>query len=110
MPKILQTLLNFLAPPILKILYFAIVDAEKTKQPGPEKQKIVIKVMVTKNPAPDFITPNLGSTSNASWAEILPIIIHAIVQILNLLFGKNWLENPDLLEIEGAGDTPITPK
>lgn len=110
MPKILSTILGFLAPGILKTLYYAIVDAEKTKTTGPEKQRIVIKVLVKTNPGGDFVTPELQAVNDPKWLEILPILIHAIVQILNLLFGKNWLQNKDLLEIEGSGETPISPK
>lgn len=110
MPKILQLLLKFLSPALLKLLYYQILAAEKSKQPGPEKQRNVIASLASRVDSKDFVTSEMASLNEPDFKKILPILIHTIVQILNLLFGKNWIENKDLEDIEGSGDTPISPK
>jgi len=91
MVKILSVLASIFSPALITRILPHLFKAEATKQPGPEKKAIAtqtIIVMINSNPE-DFSIKEMNPS--VPWPELIPILVDAVIRILNLLFGKNWL-------------------
>jgi len=99
MTKIIGALAMIFAKPLVTALLPQLIKAEKTKQPGPVKKQIAtqtIIVIINQNPE-QFTSADLNPS--VPWPELIPILIDAMIRVLNLFFGKKWGDhlNPDLL-------------
>lgn len=95
MSKIFLALLTFFTKPLLDILLPHVIKAELTQKNGEEKKQLVIEQLQL-NLQSDHISIPYGSGNiTIPWREILPIIIDAIIKVLNIVVGRDWLGEID---------------
>lgn len=107
--KIIGALSLIFSKALVTRLLPELIKAEKTKQPGPEKKKIAVNsitIIINQSPK-EFSCDDMNPS--VPWPDVLPILIDAMIKILNLFFGHLWgksVEANQLLEPPGSNETP----
>lgn len=100
MQKTRLTLEHFFTKPVLDTLLPHIINAERTPLHGTEKHTYVIQALTKQLREPNITIAHEGNNISVPWRILFPIIINAIIQILNIIMGKEWIKE------EGAASAP----
>lgn len=91
MMKTRSTLQHFFTKPVVDLLLPHIVAAEKTKASGESKKNSVVGSVAKEVNAENIILASEGNNISVPWRLIFPILIDAIVHMLNVILGKHWI-------------------
>lgn len=91
MRKLEPVLLTFFSKPLLDILLPAVVNAENTPLQGNQKKELVLKELECSIKTDDVSIVTETHNLKVPWRILFPIIIDAILAILNAIVGKKWI-------------------
>lgn len=107
--KIIGALSLIFSKALVTRLLPSLIKAEKTKQPGPEKKAMAVNsitLIINQSPQ-DFSCKEMNPS--VPWPQLVPILIDAMIKILNLFFGNLWgqsIEANQLLDAPHSDESP----
>lgn len=100
MMKTRSTLEHFFTKPVVDLLLKHIVHSERQGLQAVEKKTLVLSRVATEVHGENIIIAAEGNKISVPWRVLFPVIIDAIIRILNIILGKEWIKT------EVADSTP----